>query len=674
MRLVAAFSVILTLASTAFAEVTGVSMTSRSVVAGGQAFGNVGAYERVIARINFALDPAHARNKAIADLELAPRGPDKRVHFSADLYVLQPVDRTKGNGALLFEIANRGRKGLLGMFNRAPGANQPLNPADFGDGFLMREGYTLVWVGWQLDVAAPLLTMDAPRADLKGQPGQVRISFIVNAPAPETTPADLPNYRPADLREPAATLTVRNRYWESPTPIARERWTFGAAGDRPRVRLDGGFEPGRVYELTYRSLDASVAGVGLAAIRDAASAFLYRDDLPVRGRTAYVFGSSQSGRFLRQFLVDGFNVDERDRRVFHAVWPHIAGAGLGSFNERFAMPGYSSFPATRFPYTDLPASSLLLDAPARAVVENAARPGGNNVATTTEQKRVPQVEQSSPDGRRGGILAGYRPEHLPKVFYTNTPVEYWGQGRAAALTHTTIDGTMDLTLPDNVRSYLLAGTQHGEGAFPPTAGSGQALGNPTPQRSVMRALLTAMHRWVTSDVRPPDSRYPRLADGTLVKASEVRFPALPGVADPRTIEGPGQMVDGRVSPLPFLVPQVDADGNDLAGIRVPDLAVPLATTTGWNFRSERVGNPSTILALAGSYLPLPRTRAEREARKDPRRAIAERHNDRDDYLRKIRAAADALVKGGYLLADDMSDVLDRASRHWEYATAVAKTE
>jgi hypothetical protein len=629
MRFVAVALSFLTLASTAFAEVTGVAITSRSVVAGGQAFGNVGAYERVIARINFALDPAHARNKAIADLDLAPRGPDKRVHFSADLYVLQPIDRAKGNGALLFEIANRGRKGLLGMFNRAPAANQPMNAADFGDGFLLREGYTLVWVGWQHDVAAPLLTIDAPRADLKGQPGQVRISFIVNAPAAETTPADLPNYRPADPRDAAATLTVRNRYWETATPIARERWTFAPSGDRPRVRLEGGFEPGRVYELTYRSLDAVVAGVGLAAIRDAASAFLSREDLPVRGQTAYVFGSSQSGRFLRQFLVDGFNVDERDRRVFNAVWPHIAGAGLGSFNERLAMPGYSSFPATRFPYSD--------------------------------------QEQSAPDGKRGGILAGYRPEHLPKVFYTNTPVEYWGQGRAAALTHTSLDGATDLTLPDNVRSYLLAGTQHGEAAFPPTGGGAQALPNPMPQRNVMRALLTALHRWAAADTRPPDSRHPRLADGTLVKVADVRFPALNGVPDPRTIEAPGRIVDGRFSPLPFLVPQVDADGNDLAGIRVPELAVPLATTTGWNFRSERQGNPSTILALAGSYLPFPKTRAEREARRDPRRSIAERYGNRDDYLRKIRTAADALVKGGYLLADDVPDVLDRASRHWEFA-------
>jgi hypothetical protein len=636
MKLTLSVLVALALAIPAFAEVTGLTITSRSVVAGGQAFGNVGPYEKIVARITFALDPAHPRNKAIADLDLASRGPDRRVHFSADLHVLQPVDAARGNGALLFEIANRGRKGMLGMFNRARGANDPTDAADFGDGFLMREGYTLVWVGWQFDVAAPLLTLTAPPADLKGEPGQVRITFIVNAAAPEATPSDLPDYRPADPGDPAATLTVRNRYWEGTTPIARERWTFVPGGGRPRIRLEGGFAPGRLYELTYRSLDASVAGVGLAAIRDAASAFLYRDDLPVRGRTAYVFGVSQSGRFLRQFLVDGFNVDERDRRVFHAVWPHIAGAGLGSFNERFAMPGYSSFPATRFPFTDR--------------------------------------EQTGADGRRGGILASYRPAQMPKVIYTNTPVEYWGQGRAAALTHTTIDGASDLTLPDNVRSYLLSGAQHTEGSFPPAAGGGQALGNPTPQREVMRALLRAMHAWVTRDARPPDSRYPRLSDGTLVRVADVTFPVLAGGPDPRSIEGPGQVIDGRFTALPFLVPQVDADGNDVAGIRVAEVAVPLATTTGWNFRSERIGNPSTILALSGSYVPFPRTRAERDARGDPRRPIAERYSSRDDYLRKIQAAAAALVKQRFLLAEDIAAVVDRAAMHWEFAMGAARAE
>ena len=614
--------------SPAVAEVTRVSITSRAVVAGGQAFGSVGPYEKLVGRIDFALDPAHARNMKIVDLDLAPRGPDKRVHFSADLFVLQPVDRAKGNGALLFEIANRGRKGLLGRFNRAPAGDNPTAAADFGDGFLMQEGYTLVWVGWQFDVPAPLLTIDAPRPDFKGKPDTVRITFIVDNAAAEASPADLPRYAPVDRRAPAATLSVRGRYWEAPTPIARERWSFVASPDRPRIRLDGGFEPGRVYELTYPSLDAVVGGVGFAAIRDAAAAFRYRDDLPVRGQTAYVFGISQSGRFLRQFLIEGFNVDERDRRVFDVVWPHIAGAGQGSFNERFAMPGYSSFPATRFPFTD--------------------------------------AEQQGPNGARGGVLAGYRPEHQPKVIYTNTSTEYWGQGRAAALTHTTIDGTMDVRLQDNVRLYLLAGTQHGEGRFPPAPGPGQALPNPTPQAAVMRAMARAMHRWATAGTPPPASRYPQLADGTLVRIDQVRFPSLAGVSDPRTTEGPKE--------LPFLVPQVDRDGNELAGIRVPEVTVPLATTTGWNFRADRVGNPSTIYPLIGAYIPFARTRAEREARKDPRPSIEERYRNRDDYLRKIDAATSELVKAGYVLGADAVSIRERAAQHWDYLVNASKAE
>ena len=638
----AALGILLFAAPAARAEVTRVAISSRSVVANGQPFGTVGPYEKLVGRIEFALDPAHPRNKAIVDLDLAPRGPDKRVHFSADLFVLQPVDRAKGNGVLLFEISNRGNKGLLGMFNRAPGGAtaaaraavlNPTAPADFGDGYLLREGYTLVWVGWQFDAAPSLLTIDAPRADLKGKPDTVAFTFIVNEAAAEASPGDLPAYAPFDRDEPAATLSVRNRFWEAPQPIARDRWSFVSIAARPRIRLEGGFEPGRVYELRYRSADPRVAGVGLAAIRDAASAFRYRTDLPIRGTSTYVFGISQSGRFLRQFLAEGFNVDERDRKAFDAVWPHIAGAGLGSFNQRFAMPGYSSFPATRFPFAD--------------------------------------SEQAGPAGTRGGILSGYTADQQPKVFYTNSPVEYWGQGRAAALTHTSVDGTTDLVVPDNVRVYLLAGTQHGEAGMPPGSGNAQHLQNPMPQRNVMRALLRSMHRWASAGTPPPASRYPKLADGTLVAASNVKFPTLPGVSDPRTIEGPGFVIDGKMSALPFLVPQVDADGNEIAGIRVPEVAVPLATTTGWTFRSERAGNPSSIVALTGAYLPFPRTRAERQAGKDPRPSIEERYRGREDYLQKIRAAALPLIKGGYLLDEDLQDVIDRAGRHWDWRAGSA---
>jgi hypothetical protein len=612
--------------SFATAEVTKVTIASRAVVANGQPFGSVGPYEKLTGTIEFALDPANPRNKAIVDLDAAPRGNDGRVHFTADLYVLQPVDPSRGNGTLLFEIANRGRKGILGRFNRAGASQDPMAPNEFGDGFLMKDGYTVVWVGWQFDVEPPNLRVAAPAVNV---PGRVRISFIPDASRTEVAPADLPQYPPADPDDPSATLTVRDHFWDKPTVLPRQSWRLSPGNGRPRVVLDGGFEPGRVYEVDYAGNGARVAGVGLAAIRDAASAFLHNSDMPVRGRSAFVFGISQSGRFLRQFLHDGFNADERERRVFDVVWPHIAGAGQGSFNERFAMPGYSSFPATRFPYTDL--------------------------------------EQRNAQGARDGILAAYKPDQLPKVIYTNTSVEYWGQGRAAALTHTTIDGKSDATIPDHVRIYLLSGTQHGESAFPPSLANGQAMGNPTPQANVMRALLRAAREWAVSGVRPPDSRYPRLRGGTLVPLAALRFPSVPGLGDPRVIEGPGQMINGKFSPLPFLVAQVDADGNELAGIRVPEVSVPLATTTGWNFRAERIGNAKTIYALLGSYLPLARTRAERDARRDPRLSIEERYKGRDDYLQQIRTAANALVKDRFILQQDVEDVVQRAQRHWDYA-------
>ena len=604
----------------AFAEVTKVTISTRATVADGQAFGSTGPYEKLAGTIEFALDPADKHNKAIVDLDHAVKGPDGKVHFTSDLFVLRPVDPSRGNGVLLFEISNRGTKGLLGRFNRARNSDDPTTAEQMGDGFLMREGYTLVWVGWQFD--APRLRAEAPAANVTGR---VKVTTIQNDARTDATLNDLPAvYAPVDPNDPTATLTVRNLFRDQPTLLPRSSWRFGPPSDTGRVRLilDSKFEPGRIYEVDYAATGARVAGVGLAAIRDAASAFRYRTDLPVRGQTAYVFGISQSGRFLRQFLHDGFNADERDRRAFDLVWAHIAGAGQGSFNERFALPGYSSFPATQFPYTDR--------------------------------------EETDTAGKRDGLLARYSKQLQPKVIYTNTPVEYWGQGRAAALTHTSLDGSRDLTFPDNVRSYFLAGTQHGEAAFPPAPGQGQQLGNPIPQGEVMRALLRAGHRWVSAGTPPPASSHPTLRAGSLTTTDKLRFPALPGVTDPRLVEPP-------LPPLPYLVPQVDTDGNDIAGIRVPEQAVPLATTTGWNFRAERVGNPNTIVALTGSYIPFARTAAERKATGDPRLSIEERYKSKADYLARIRSAADALVKSGFMLAEDVESSVQRAARHWDWA-------
>jgi hypothetical protein len=658
LALVGAMGLVMAVAvvDTASAEVTGVTITSRRTVAGGHTFGNTGAYEKLTGRISFALDPRLAQNRAIADLELAPRTSDGKVHFSSDLFILRPVDLARGNGVLLFELANRGNKLLLTSFNRAEPSQDPEALAHFGDGLLMREGYTLVWVGWQFDVPSDRVRLEAPPARLPAgsDTATIDVDVVVDSRVGETAISDDPVrpgvvYPPADTSSAADRLTVRDLFWEPPTEIPRERWSFVMdASGRPRLRLAGGFEPGRWYRISYRATGAVVAGAGLAAIRDAASAFKYGStvDVPVRGRVAYAMGQSQTGRFLREFLYGGFNADEKGRRTFDAVWAHIAGAARGSFNERFATPSLGdAFRATRPPFSD--------------------------------------DQHAGPDGRRGGLLERYGPDTRPKVFYTQTSVEYWGLGRAAALTHVSADGARDLTLHDDVRIYLLAGTQHGAADFPPVRvapsttvppmrrTNGEQLSNPTPHDNVMRALLRSLNAWVTANEPPPPSRYPTLRDGSLVPVARVRFPTLTGVSDPRRITGPARLVDGRVVPLPFLVPQVDADGNETAGIRDPEVAVPLATVTGWNFRSESVGNTKDIYPLTGSYIPFALTRAERLARFDPRLSIEERYRGLDDYLQRVRAAATRLIEARLMLEEDLAPALERARAHWRHATTSA---
>ena len=247
----------------------------------------------------------------------------------------------------------------------------------------------------EFGLSAPQVGVSAPPVTLPPDSAidPIDVDVIVNAPTTETLLVDEPVrppvvFAPADMSSPTDRLTVRDLFWNEPIAIPRERWRFRMDSKGvPMLHLDGGLEPGRWYRVTYRPSRPVVAGVGLAAIRDAAAAFRYRSDLPVHGRAAYVFGISQTGRFLRQFLYDGFNADESNRRVFDAVWVHIAGAARGSFNERFAKPSQGDmFEPTRFPFAD--------------------------------------AEETDVDGSRAALLSRYRPDQLPKVFYTNTPVEY----------------------------------------------------------------------------------------------------------------------------------------------------------------------------------------------------------------------------------------------------------
>ena len=607
----------------AAADVTRVDVVKRVQV------GNTG-YERIVATVHFAVDPKDPRNRVIADLDRAATHAGGKVEFSADLHILRPTSAARSNGVALVEVPNRGRNRILDGFNRGGNAAEAATDADFGDGFLTRRGYTLVAVGWQFDVPRQegMLRLEAPAA--VGVSGVVRTEFTPSDRRPATTVTDLAAYPPVDPDGADSSLTVRDGVFGHAQPVARGRWRL----EGNVVTMDGGFEPGRTYELAYRAADPVIAGLGLAAFRDVASWLKHRTDALATVRHAYAFGSSQSGRFLRTFLYHGFNADEKGRLVFDGVMAHIAGASRLSLNERWATPNsLGMFSATAFPFAD-------------------------------------RAERDPSGTRTEGLLDNDRArQHQPKVFYTNTSVEYWGGGRAAALVHTTPDGPADLAPPDNVRVYFFAGTQHSPAGFPPRLSAGQQRENPVDYWWTLRALIVAMDRWVRQDFAPPASQYPRLGDDTLVRADQIAFPAIPGVASPRAISparqaaAPAPVASVAGAPLPLLVSRVDADGNEVAGIRLPDVAVPLATYTGWNFRNPAVGAPTELMPLMGSSIPFAKTRAGRDGA-DPRPSIEDRYRSKEHYLRLVREATERLVKDRYLLADDAPKVVDRAEQQW----------
>ena len=620
-------------AGIARAEVTRVDVARRMDL-------GASGYEKIIGTIRFAVDPGDPRNRTVVDLDKAPVNAAGRVEFSSDLYILRPK-APRGNGAALVDVPNRGNKRVLSGFNHA-GSPDPETENDLGDRFLMRFGFTVVWVGWEFDVEDSPNTMRIrlPIATDRGTPitGIVRATFTPNARSTEFTVTDLLMYDASDPAGPDSQLTVRSTMvGVRGEPMARSRWRVSGH----TVTLDGGFDPGRTYEISYRAANPPIAGLGFVALRDTTAWLKHQADALAPVRYAYAFGLSQSGRMLRSFLYEGFNTDEHDRQVFDGVMAHVAGAGRIRLNERWATPaGGGVNGAAAFPFADASLRDPVSGAQ-EGLLDNA---------------------------RMGG--------HAPKIFYTNTPVEYRGS-RAAALVHTNPAGTADLPLPENTRAYFLAGTQHVPGRFPAELTNGQRPDNPVDYWWAMRALLLAMHRWVKDGAAPPASRYPRLQDHTLVPAASIAFPAIPGAASLRdiaaSVRGPNPLLPagaGAGAPLPLLVPAVDEDGNERAGIRLPDVAVPLATYTGWNFRNPAVGAPGELFPLLGSSIFFPATRAAREAAKDPRRSIEERYPSQEDYLARVEQAADALVKAGYLLVDDEPRILQRASDQWDIAVAV----
>ncbi len=675
-------------AASLHAGVARVEIASRNDIQDGKPFGTAGAYERVIGRVYFKVDPANLHNRQIVDLDKAPRDAKGEVEFSADLYLLKPKDMSQGNGAVLFEVSNRGGRGILRIVNGG-------NPADpnqeFGDGFLMRQGYTIAWVGWEYDVGdqnqnlrlyapvarAALTESDHPgpsddrakRAPLTAEDpspssgqeihGLVRSDFTLSTQRDDMPlghillgPGGGRSYAVDDPGGKQNFMTVRDTREGARQTIPREQWSFK---DQHFIHLSGGFTPGKVYEVVYSSRDPVVVGLGMAAVRDFLSYLKYDPQALAPVKRAYAVGISQSGRFLRHFLYQDFNADEQGCQVMDGVIAHVAGAGRGSFNHRFAQPSRDAqpmssvfYPTDLFPFTDLP-------------------------------------ETDPVTGERAGLLDLPVKSHTaPKVFFTNTSYEYWG--RAASLIHTSPDGKKDAALGKNVRVYLLAGLQHFSAGFPPqkstpgnTDYTAQQRHNPNPIQWFWRALITDMDQWVKNGTLPPPSTYPRISTGTLVPLARWKFPNVPGVNLPHEcnvayrLDFGSQWTQGIVSNeppkvggvFPTLVPQSDHDGNDVGGVRLPELQVPLATYTGWNLRDPSIGAPDQRVSFLGSFIPFARTAQERKQSGDPRLSIEERYSTREKYIEKFTQAARKLVQQRFLLEEDLPAVVARGQREWD---------
>ncbi len=651
--------------------VTRLEITSQRPFAGGQSFGEVGPYVQIDGKASFAVDPLHAANEAIADIELAPRNAEGLVEFSADFRVLRPVDPSGGNGRLLLDVLNRGKALALRNINSAPDI-APDAPLDPGNGFLMRQGYTVAWCGWQHDVpdTPGLLRIYVPEAlqDGKAVSGRIVVTFQPNAAVESQYLSDrMHRAYPADrLEDWESVMTVQDDEGAPERVIPRMQWWFARVEEGRRipdpcyVHVEGGFQPGKVYQVIYTTTGAPVAGLGLLATRDIASHLRFEgaaNDVAARLLDrAYAFGVSQSGRFLRSFLYHGLNYDERGRAIFDGFMPHVAGAKRGEFNQRFAQPSSQAARSVNslFPFAD--------------------------------------TLQTDPDtGLTDGLLSRLSEQgELPRVMYTYTSSEYWaGHG---ALVHTDVQGQRDVELPEAVRVYAFAGTQHALGALPltdtdPVDGyRGAHTFNCLDYRALLRAALVNLDRWVSEGNAPPPSTYPRISDGTAVTppAAAKRLEALPGIRLPRPLRkftrldfGPDPGVPTVVPAsvgreYPCLVSQVDEDGNELAGIRLPLVSVPLATHLGWNRRHADIGGEGQALStggasggtLRGSSIPFAATRAQRDSPADPRLSIEERYPSRQDFLHRIEAAARKLAGAGYLLEEDVEQLVSQAGDHY----------
>jgi len=698
LALILPIAIVLTIiAGSSPAEVERIEIASRETLAEGMAFGETGAYEKIRGTLFYAVDPDNQANAAIVDLDLAPRGADGMVRFQGDFLLLKPVDLGRGNGRLLYDVNNRGNLYMLRHINGGTRTNDPSTAEDAGNGFLMEQGYSLLWSAWNWDVVSgdDRLQIELPIAMENGSPIRQRIAAeIVNSFGREPAPS-MPLAWGASRCYPAldaedntgAVLTVRDAPDAQRQEIANDRWSFSRmengvkVSDPTSIWIDGGLLPGKIYELIYEVQNPRVVGLGLAAVRDAMAFFHFEDSdrygtpnpLAIRGAAgervsaidlAYIFGVSQSGRFIVHMLWQGFHVDEKDRMVFEGARIHVAGGGKGGFNHRFAQTTHhpshlegNYYPADHPPFKFLPDGA----------------PADNDVLA--EAKRL---------------------DRMPKIIMMNNTLEYWT--RSASLVHVRYDlaGASDAPFHPDVRYYMTNGAPHG-GAPTRARTITEHERNPLGVAHLQRAMLVNLDAWVTDGVEPPPSRYPRIDHGELISAAEhaERFPAIPGLRHPgknlqprRVNYGTHFWTDGVFSVVPpkmsetyrTFVPAFDEDGNGVGGIRLPELAVPLGTYQGWNPRAAAYGAPNYLTRFDGSFWAFPVTEAERENTRDPRQSVEARYEGHQDFVNQVAETTVQLETDGFLLPRDAEATIELAGRlawppetinvapHWKITT------
>ena len=617
------------------ARITEINVQQVEPFAGNAGFGKTGAYERVWGVAKGELDPADARNKGIVNLDKVPLNGNGKVPYEVDWFMLRPADASKGNHKMLFEVTNRGRKFLMNWIMEAPtqtgAVNNPATQEDAGNALFFRQGWTMVWSGWDPDApkVSNGMTMNAPVV-----PNVVRTirDELVNGTRTRQGTTFRLSYEAANMDQGKSRLTLRRNETEPRVEVPPGHWEYVNAQEIRLLPAGTQPAPGTLYELHYPAKNPKVLGIGFAATRDLIS-FLrneasddgfQRNPADRRIDRVISIGISQSGRYLRDFVHQGFNQDEGGRKVFDGALAHISGIGGVFLNAEFGQPARTntqhedhSFPENKFPFS---------------------------AATATDPVSK----------RRAALLRndGFDPLWIE----VNTSSEYWQKG--ASLLHTDPLGKRDLPLPAGARVFMVAGTQHaGRAGLKPDLGPCVNLRNPHSPAPALRALLVALDEWVSVGQAPPASRVPTHASKTLVAAGNTGFPRVPGMAIADTaneIALFGDWVNPReTGPSPYraLVARVGSDGNELAGIRLPDIAEPLATYTGWNLYKAPF-TEGELCDRDGSYSPLPATRVERETRGDPRPSLEERYGSHANYLLKLEAAVQTLVKERFLLVED----------------------